>query len=405
MGTRSLMCGRTARISAAVTLAALCMISTRAAKGDDRYAVAGRADWPTFHFDAAHSGANPYENTINASNVGSLVERWSFHGTNYISVAVSGGLLYLYDADGLFALHAKSGAVDWSAPGPGHMDAPTVADGRVFVLNGANIELLAFDAGTGALEWSAQLDDPSFTTSPAVSDGRVFVGDREGTVYAYDAATGTRDWTASTTAGGVSVAPTVADGIVFVTSSAQGAVGGLFALDAATGHRLWRYRMPAGVSDSSPAVVDGLVYVASGAGTALRSADLLAIRVADGKLVWRTTMAARCDSSPAIADGLVYIGSEDGVFHAYDAATGIAEWAAMTGSFFFSSSPAVANGLAYIASGDGVIHAFDAASGEELWHHHVLGYSDWIPSPVVVNGFVYIGSDARMFAFGLPRER
>jgi outer membrane protein assembly factor BamB len=404
MRIRSFVARRGAKLAVAGTMATLCLVSTQGARAAGGLATAMRADWPTFHFDAAHTGANPYETAIGASNVRSLVRRWSFPETNFISVAVSGGLLYLYGVlhgfDSLVALHAKTGSVAWSQPAHGQ-DSPTVANGRVFVLT-FGTELSAFDAGTGALDWASQLDDVSFTTSATVSDGRVFVGDRDGTVYAFDEATGTRDWTASTTTGGVNVSPAVADGVVFVTSSGPDGVGGLFALDAATGRTLWMYRMLAGTSHSSPGVAGGLVYVASGNGVASATGSLLAIHVDDGTLAWRARTWARIDSSPAISGGAVFVGSEDGVLHAFDAATGAAEWTETAGASFFTSSPAVANGLVYIASGDGVTHAFDATSGEELWHHHLLGYSDRVPSPVVVNGLVYIGSDQKMYAFGLP---
>src|SRR5262245_61931818 len=36
-----------------------------------------RTDWLQFHFDAAHSGLNPYENVLDTSNVTRLVQAWA----------------------------------------------------------------------------------------------------------------------------------------------------------------------------------------------------------------------------------------------------------------------------------------------------------------------------------------
>jgi outer membrane protein assembly factor BamB len=179
----------------------------------------------------------------------------------------------------------------------------------------------------------------------------------------------------------------------------------LFALDAASGATLWEHPMPSGVTSSTPAVSGGLVYIASGGDVASGRGFLLAVREGDGTLAWQAPMGSRGDSSPAVSGGTVFTTSDDGALHAYDATSGAEMWTASTGSFFFDSSPAVANGLLYVASGDSVIHAFDVATGLELWHDTLAqGYSDSIPSPVVVNGFLYIGSDDKWFAFSLPKR-
>lgn len=361
----------------------------------------GRVDWPTYRFDPAHTGANPYEQTIGPSNVASLVKRWSFRETNTVSVAVAGGLLYLYGKDALFALHQKTGSVAWSVPMPGGYDVPAVADGHLFLVPGDLVTIESRDAQTGDVAWTSPLDDISFASSPTVSDGRVFVDDRDGTVYAFDESTGERLWS-KPTVGSTQGSPTVSGGVVFVGAARPGGTagftkGGLFAFDAATGHRLWAYRFQEGVSASTPAVAEGLVYVASGTGT------LLARHVSDGSFAWKARMGTVSWCSPAVADGLVFAAAGDGALQAFDAATGSSAWTAPTGASTFTSGPSVANGVVYIVGMNGVIHAFDEADGTELWHHQLVGYGQSVPSPVVVDGYVYVGSDSKMYAFSLPR--
>jgi outer membrane protein assembly factor BamB len=115
---------------------------------------------------------------------------------------------------------------------------------------------------------------------------------------------------------------------------------------------------------------------------------------------WTATTGNVVNSSPAVANGVVYIGSGDNKLYAFDATTGATLWTATTGDVV-RSSPAVANGIVYVGGGDGKLYAFDAAgttncSGtpktcSPLWTSVTLGYS-LFSSPVVANGFAYIGS-------------
>jgi eukaryotic-like serine/threonine-protein kinase len=115
---------------------------------------------------------------------------------------------------------------------------------------------------------------------------------------------------------------------------------------------------------------------------------------------WTATTGNVVNSSPAVANGVVYVGSGDNKLYAFDATTGATLWTATTGDVV-RSSPAVANGIVYVGGGDGKLYAFDAAgttncSGtpktcSPLWTSVTLGYS-LFSSPVVANGFAYIGS-------------
>ena len=87
---------------------------------------AAAADWLQFGFDPAHSGRNPYETQLGASNVSQLRLRYSLALPGDVpgapvllgSVATPAGVrdvLYMTQADGtLLALDAASGALLWS---------------------------------------------------------------------------------------------------------------------------------------------------------------------------------------------------------------------------------------------------------------------------------------------------
>jgi parallel beta-helix repeat protein len=99
-------------------------------------------------------------------------------------------------------------------------------------------------------------------SSPAVADGKVYVGSDDGNVYCLDAVTGAQVWNYTTGEGNyVFSSPAVVAGKVYVGSLA----GKVYCLDAVTGAQVWNYTTGDWV-ESSPAVADGVAYVGSEGG-------------------------------------------------------------------------------------------------------------------------------------------
>ena len=189
-------------------------------------------------------------------------------------------------------------------------------------------------------------------SSPAVADGKVYVGSTDSKVYALDASTGAPIWNSATGCIDMS-SPAVADGKVYVGSTDSK----VYALDALTGGLIWSYQTGS-VVYSSPAVADGKVYV--GGGSSLYAFDALT-----GAFIWSYQTGDWVLSSPAVADGKVYVGSanpvsSDGKVYALDALTGGFIWSYQTGIWVLSS-PAVADGKVYVGSDDGQVLAFGAS--------------------------------------------
>jgi parallel beta-helix repeat protein len=184
-------------------------------------------------------------------------------------------------------------------------------------------------------------------SSPAVADGRVYVGSYYGdggTVYCLDALTGAHIWDHGTNGGGDS-SPAIADGRVYVGSDN----GKVYCLDALTGDEIWNYEMWRVYS--SPTVVDGRVYVGSGDG------KVYCLDAFTGAEIWNYSTGSQVYSSPAVVDGRVYVGSEDGKVYCLDASTGTEIWNYDTG-YWVHSSPAVADGVVYVGSNDNKVYAF-----------------------------------------------
>ena len=227
--------------------------------------------------------------------------------------------------------------------------------------------------------------------------------------------------------------PTVENGVLFI-----GSVHNTIEVFDANGNTncsgvpkvcapLWTGSAPGilGEQLSVPAVANGLVYVGARDGT-LYSFDAAGVAGCGGTPkvcapVWiaPTTFGAGMRSSPAVSNGVVYVGADDGSLNAYDAAgftscaAGSTRVCSPLWSFRFrfsiSSSPAVANGRVYIATSDGLVAAFDAAGVQgcggapkvctPLWVSLASGAQNFLSSPAVVNGVVYIGSFHDVDAF------
>ena len=233
-------------LATALVVASLAMSGVEAAP---------ETDWPQFHFDAAHTGYNPNETTLGASNVSGLNRQWA------------------------------------TALGPGGESSPAVVGGTVFV-GADDANLRAVDAVTGAVRWTATTGAAIVLSSPAVADGRVFIGSSDQKLYAFDASTGAQLWNTSTDAA-VASPPTVADGTVYAASDK------LYALDPATGQVRWTADTGGPVLFSAPSVVDGKIYV-GGFDTETLQGVLRGFDATTGERLWTATTFGAIQGAPVL---------------------------------------------------------------------------------------------------------
>jgi len=109
-----------------------------------------------------------------------------------------------------------------------------------------------------------------------------------------------------TTSGGVQSSPAVSDGRVYVGSEDSK----VYCLNASTGSLIWSYTT-GWVVRSSPAVADGKVYVGS------HDSNVYCLNASTGSLIWSYTTGNLVWSSPAVSDGRVYVGSYDSKVYAF----------------------------------------------------------------------------------------
>lgn len=234
----------------------------------------------------------------------------------------------------------------------------------------------------GTVKWVFPTEGPVHS-SPAVVDGIVYIGSRDGKLYALDAATGAKLWEYETGSWADS-SPTVADGVVYFGSND----GNLYALDASSGVKLWEFRAGQGIT-SSPAVSDGTVYIGA------RNYKLYAVDTATGTELWSYKTNGFVASSPAVADGIVYFGSNDGSLYALHAQSGRFR-------LYFKtlhpviSSPAVSNGTVYFTNSDGILYAIDGKARNWPQEYEIRPFwiQIWVfglpvPAPPTPSGFLW----------------
>ncbi len=284
-----------------------------------------------------------------------------------------------------------AGTVLWTfQTGDAVWSSPTVTDGVVY-FGSDDKSVYAIDTTTQKLRWK-------FTTGgivrshPAATEGVVYVSSDDGTLHALDIATGTEKWKADLGSANIPArgelgsgydyqqsSPAVANGMVYVGSGA----GEVDAFDALTGQRIWQFMATSRVR-SSPTVVDGTLFIGDG------NSNLYALNARTGTELWK---AQGCDNpTPAVSNGLVYCGGRGTVEErAWDARTGELRWQFSVGNSWVDSSARVVDGVLYVGSSDAAsLFALDSATGGLKWRFNVRGYA-WC-SPAISNGVVYIGS-------------
>ena len=220
---------------------------------------------------------------------------------------------------GIYALDAKSGRQRWKFQTGGRVrSSPAISNGLVYA-GSYDGSVYAIDLNSGKQVWrydtqgkslSASefgFDRKSILSSPAVSDGVVFIGSRDSRLYALDAATGTLKWKhAFADLTWTISSPAVREGVAY-TGTADGHF--VSALRAEDGHELWQFKMPYRVW-SSPAVAGTKLYITN------QSGGLYAIDLASGTESWRFQAESSIQSSASVHRGVVYFGDNAGRVYA-----------------------------------------------------------------------------------------
>jgi outer membrane protein assembly factor BamB len=346
------------------------------------------------------------------------------------SPIVAGGLVFITSYDGrlyAFPTSCSNPCIPaWTTDTLGTLIQGTAAvkDGVVYVGSRVNLDETAGNVWAFPTACSTPCQPlwrsdttGSVDTGILVQNGRVYVTDDSGTLNVYPAActtpcqpiwyghpNGVNEFDSS---------PAIADGRVWVGSSLgkvyawtlSKCTTGLCAVD-------WSYRLETDTHtryiDVTPAIKNHVMYIANFKPTVAAFPTNCA---GPCPPTWSGTTVkhGRIESSPAVTDDAAYFGSIDGVVHKFDTAcvgTSCNETGTMPAGSHVPGSPTIANGLLYVGSQNSYIYAFPVPCGQEpcqpVWSLK-MGNKGVYSSAAVVNGTVYIAANnGWLYALGLP---
>ena len=338
----------------------------------------------------------------------------------------------------LTALDKRSGQVLWTRiahEGPPidkrhikstYANSTPATDGRVVVAAFGSQGVYAYDID-GDFLWRADLgrlnlgayDVPSYEWGPASSpilwDGLVILQcdtQADSFVTALDAETGDVVWRTDRdelpTWGTPTVVP-AKTGPELVTNGANFIRG----YDPRSGEELWRLGRSSKITAPTPIFSDGLIVVSSGRGPerpifvlrpgARGDLTLAAGQVRSDAVVWSIEKRGPYMPSPIAYDGFLYVLANNGVFDAYDLATGreIYRQRLNHRGSGFSGSPVAADGKLYLPSEDGDILV--VAAGPEFREIAVNSMGETLmTAPALSEGVMYVRAARSLFAIGRP---
>jgi outer membrane protein assembly factor BamB len=338
--------------------------------------------WPMFHHDLSHSGSS----TSSAPNTNFTLWNYAAGSSVHSSPAIADGKVYFGSMDRkVYCLNAVTGTKIWEYT-IGHpvSSSPAVYENMVYFgsndipgENGNNVYCLNATTGEKIWEYATGESYWGVYSSPAVADGKVYVGAGDHKVYCFDALTGIKLWDFITN-GEICSSPAIANGKVYIGSQD----GFVYCLNASTGAEIWA-QVTGYLSTSSPSVVNGRLYIGSD--------ELFCLNAETGTIIWDRQPSCFF-SSPAVYNNMIYFCDIDNGVYCYSADYGWPIWQYETGQGDIGmwSSPAVADEKVYVGSRDGKVYCLDANTGEKIWDY-LTGYYPMFSSPAVAVGRVYIG--------------
>jgi len=251
--------------------------------------------------------------------------------------------------------------------------------------------------------WTAKIagstERKRLAAAPVIGDGRLYVYDTQGMLYAFDAAKGTQVWAqnfapANTGDDAVFGGGAAYDaGKVYVTTG----LGDVAAFDAKTGKQLWRVK-PSGPLRGSPTVAFGAVYVMT------QKNEIHALNAEDGKRLWQESASLGATgvfgvAAPAAGQGTVVAGFSTGELIAYRYENGRTLWNDALARTSLSTSvgvltdidadPIIDRGRVYALGQGGRMAAYELVTGQRIWELNISGIS----TPAVAGEWVFVMND------------
>lgn len=298
-----------------------------------------------------------------------LTRKWVRHlGVRLSFPLISNGLVFITGqgvSGRLFALNVRTGGTVWQKTLTKNTPVyATYDNGRVFVTDKVgNVWAYSADA-RGDLLWSAKISTNKYTatvpSSSVAANGLLYVdaqASNPSLLIAFDEVTGAVKWKSPTIGGGGGGGAAVADGSVFVSHPYQ-----LYDFDAATGQTIWHVGLP----DSGGGGSNTPVYFQK---------NLYARDPAEAQVIYDATNGKVIGSFGGLTPPAFWTDPDgnpfefirdDNQYFGVDPRTGNAIWS-FQGDGLLSTAPIVINGIVVAGSIGSHLYLLDPKTGKQLW--------------------------------------
>ena len=367
--------------------------------------------WPMFRRTLEHNAsiASVYPNATNSTDRvwwSAKIGPVETDTPVYSSPTLYKGKIVIASRNGTYSFDENTGVKLWYYPLSAD-SSPAVHDGKIFLGSVGN-EFYALDE-LGNVVWNFSAGN-RFVSSPIVSNGKVIISSMDAELYARDENSGVSLWNFTTPAfmDNISSSPALYNGKIYVFSVSPPTGGGpegvLYSLDEQSGSQLWSFNMEKAASsnfmDPSPVVSRDVVYIGNGN-------YFYAINATNGTQMWNISIGGyNFTSTPVIDRDFAYAGYTNGICRinltkpTNPNLNNDVVLYSLTSTVY--SSPVISNDTIIVGTYGGDVYIFkkDVINiNNPVWRYRI-GKSIY-SSPAVVNGRVYMGAnDGTLYAFG-----
>ena len=387
------------------------------------------ANWPVFQGSIRRLGSDGRDGPLAGGVVWTARSEYSFLGAPAVAGDVIIAVGSSNDRARVFCWNAESGEELWSGAPADYrttLSSPIVVGGRIYCGEGVHhtpqSRVICLDPKRGEepVVWEV-VTSSHVECTPVYSNGRIYVAAGDDGVYCVAAESSESAIETSVVSEiepsevvwhvpgermpDAETALAVHEGCVYVGLGFK--TPGLVVLDATTGEELKRVSLPHPCFAPPTLFADGLLC-GLGPGTLVNAATagpgecrLVELKTLETR--WRLPLPSSMVQSAAAMNGAPVVISADGVVYRISEKGEIEQsWSA--GSPVLAA-PAVAGGAVYIVSNDGTLSGLDLKSFERKWSVRLGGPGEYIASPVVSNGRVYVGTPSGLMCVGRPPTR
>lgn len=235
-------------------------------------------------------------------------------------------------------------------------------------------------------------------SSPLVVDNVLYIGSKDGNLYAINKDTGEKIWS-YLSGNEILSSPAFSDNIICFESGNK-----LYGVNT-LGDSLWCVSISEGTVTnhyddwdyfhSSPIIVDSVAYVGSERG------QVIGVNITTGEEVLRIDTGNRgigIRSRPVVYEGKIYFGECSGFFYCYDLSTKEKLWSYDTNPEKLYTDPAITanpvlhNGIIYFGGRHCLLYALNAETGEKSWSYSDPNGMWMLGGPTISDSLLFMGS-------------